>query len=188
MKLTPDILLNAYANGIFPMAPSAQSAEIEWYAPDPRSVLDLKEFHAPKRLMRTYRARPYGLTVDQDFSAVIRACASLRADTWLNDELIAIYEELHRQGHAHSVEAWQEGKLVGGLYGVTVPTAAIFCGESMFSTQRDASKLCLVRLVEWLQSRRFTHLDAQFQTEHLAQFGFAEIPREAYENLLGLVD
>jgi len=166
------------------MAPARGSSEINWYAPDPRAVLKLDEFHAPARLMRTYRQRNYALTVDQDFPAVIRACADAREDTWLNDELIELYCELHRGGHAHSVEAWDGGQLVGGLYGVTVPDRPIFCGESMFSRARDTSKLCLVRLVEWLRERNFEWLDAQFQTDHLAQFNFREISQMQYESLL----
>jgi len=195
MKLTPDILLAAYAQGIFPMAPARGSDEIKWYAPDPRAVLKLDEFHAPSRLMRSYRRPTYNLTVDKDFPAAIRACADVRDDTWLNDELMGLYIELHRLGHAHSVEAWQDDQLAGGLYGVAVPNIAhgvavpgrsIFCGESMFSYARDASKLCLVHLVEWLRGHGFTHLDAQFQTGHLAQFNFKEISQVRYEELLRL--
>ena len=166
------------------MASARDGKAIKWYAPDPRAVLKLDEFHASKRLMRSYRQRHYALTVDQDFPAVIRACANVRADTWLNDDLIALYCELHAAGQAHSVEAWEDKKLIGGLYGVMVPNSLIFCGESMFSRVTDASKLCLVRLVEWLVGQDFTHLDAQFQTPHLAQFGFKEMGQGEYLRLL----
>jgi len=195
MNLTPEILLTAYAQGIFPMAAGRGSDEIKWYAPDPRAVLKLDEFRAPSRLMRSYRRPTYNITVDKNFPAVIRACAETREDTWLNDELMALYIELYGLGHAHSVEAWQDGQLVGGLYGVAVPNIVhgvavpgktIFCGESMFSRARDASKLCLVHLVEWLRSYGFTHLDAQFQTDHLAQFNFKEISQVQYRKLLQL--
>jgi leucyl/phenylalanyl-tRNA--protein transferase len=192
--LTPEILLAAYANGIFPMAPARGSAEIKWYAPDPRAVLKLDQFHAPKRLLRSYRNLiNQTLTIDQDFSAVIRACAERNDDTWINDEIITCYTALHCLGHAHSVEIWRGEELIGGLYGVVVPKieygvivpgGRVFCGESMFSRARDASKLCLVKLVEWLQAQGFTHLDAQFQTEHLAQFGFQEISQLQYKQLI----
>jgi leucyl/phenylalanyl-tRNA--protein transferase len=125
----------------------------------------------------------YSLTINQNFPAVINACAA-RDETWLNDELIALYIELHQMGHADSVECWQGTALVGGLYGVRVPDAPVFCGESMFSTARDASKLCLVRLVEHLRAEGFAWLDAQFQTPHLAQFNFKDMRRADYEKLL----
>ncbi len=166
------------------MAPARGSDEIRWYAPDPRAVLKLDEFHAPRRLVRSYRAQIYDLTIDKDFPAVIRACAETRDETWLNDELIELYIELHRTDYAHSIEAWHGGQLVGGLYGVTVPGRPIFCGESMFSRARDASKLCLVRLIQWLRARNFEYLDAQFQTGHLAQFNFREISQVQYNQLL----
>lgn len=182
--LTPEILLAAYAQGIFPMASSRRGRKINWYAPDPRAVLRLDEFHAPRRLMRTYRNLiNQTLTVNRDFPAVINACAA-RDETWLNDELIALYIELHRMGRAHSIELWHGSELAGGLYGVSVPDRPIFCGESMFSRSRDASKLCLVELVIWLKSKGFTWLDAQFQTPHLEQFGFREMPQAEYQNLL----
>ncbi len=183
-QLTPEILRAAYAQGIFPMASSRTGKKISWYAPDPRAVLKLDEFHAPRRLMRTYRNLiNQTITVNRDFPAVIHACAA-RDETWLNDELIALYIELHRTGHAHSIELWHGTELAGGLYGVTVPGAPIFCGESMFSRSRDASKLCLIELVNWLKSREFKWLDAQFQTGHLSQFGFKEVPQGEYQKLL----
>lgn len=182
--LTPEILLTAYAQGIFPMASSRHGKKINWYAPDPRAVLKLDEFHAPRRLLRTYRNLiNQTITVDKDFPAVINACA-MRDETWLNDELLALYIELHRMGHAHSVEIWNGRELAGGLYGVSVPGGSIFCGESMFSRTRDASKLCLVELVNWLKTNGFIWLDAQFQTPHLEQFGFAEMPHAEYQKLL----
>ena len=193
-SLTPHTLLTAYAQGIFPMASSRGGKKITWYEPDPRAVLKLDEFHAPRRLMRSYRNLiNQTLMVDKDFPAVINACAA-REETWLNDELIAVYIELHRMGHAHSIELWQDGALAGGLYGVAVPAIIggeirpgrhIFCGESMFSRARDASKLCLIFLVEWLRGQGFEYLDAQFQTPHLSQFGFQEVTREDYQKILG---
>ncbi|HCM83511.1 MAG TPA: leucyl/phenylalanyl-tRNA--protein transferase [Alphaproteobacteria bacterium] len=184
MQLTPEVLLNAYAQGIFPMASSRHGTEIKWYEPDPRAVLRLDEFHAPKRLLRTYRNLiNQTITVGKDFPAVIHACTE-RDETWLNDELIDLYIQLHRQGHAHSIELWDGKTLAGGLYGVAVPGVPVFCGESMFSRARDASKLCLVELVNYLKSNGFKWLDAQFQTSHLSQFGFAEMRRTDYLNLL----
>lgn len=184
MQLTPDLLLSAYQEGIFPMASSRRGKKINWYAPEMRAVVKLDEFHAPRRLMRSYRNLiNQTLTVDKDFPAVINACAA-RDETWLNDELIALYIKLHRMGHAHSIELWNGNELSGGLYGVAVPDAQVFCGESMFSCARDASKLCLVELVNWLKNNGFLWLDAQFQTDHLSQFGFTEMPREEYIKLL----
>lgn len=182
--LTSQTLLQAYAQGIFPMASSRHGKKINWYGPDPRAVLKLDQFHTPRRLMRTYRNLiNQTITVDRDFPAVIHACAE-REETWLNDELIALYIELHRMGHAHSIELWHGDELAGGLYGVAVPGRPVFCGESMFSRVRDASKLCLVELVNWLKNNNFEWLDAQFQTPHLAQFGFSEMPRMEYQKLL----
>jgi leucyl/phenylalanyl-tRNA--protein transferase len=184
--LTPELLLRAYAHGIFPMADSAASRELHWYDPPLRAIIPLDErFHVPRRLARTIHQQPYELRLNSAFEAVMRACAAPAPDrpkTWINDEIVDLYTTLHRRGHAHSVEAWQDGQLVGGLYGVSL--GATFFGESMFSTKRDASKIALVHLVTLLRQAGFTLLDAQFQTEHLSQFGTIEVTRDAYQHLL----
>jgi len=187
--LTPDILLQAYASGIFPMADSAESQELYWFDPPLRGIIPLNDgFHVPRRLRRTLRQRPFRITFNQAFGEVMRACAAptdapRRQKTWINAEILSLYGALHRQGHAHSVEAWDnEDKLVGGLYGVHL--GAAFFGESMFSRATDASKISLVYLVSLLRHRGFTLLDTQFQTEHLQQFGTQEIPRTQYRQRL----
>jgi leucyl/phenylalanyl-tRNA--protein transferase len=185
--ITPEILLRAYAAGIFPMAESATSqAELRWYDPPIRAVIPLDErFHIPHRLQRTLRKQPYRMTTDTCFEQVMRACAAPRPDhpdTWINEEIIGLYTTLHRGGYAHSIEAWLGDVLVGGLYGVSLGTA--FFGESMFSRKTDASKIALVYLVDTLRKGGFTLLDTQFQTEHLAQFGTYEITREIYHHNL----
>jgi len=175
---TPDMVLQAYRAGFFPMAPDRESAEIRWYDPDVRGVLPIAGLHVPKRLQRTVRKRIYQITFDRDFEAVMRGCASARSDTWINDEIIALYTALYYQGFAHSVEAWKGGKLVGGLYGIVLGGA--FFGESMFSTSVDASKVALVHLVARLWKQGFELLDTQFVNEHLRQFGVYSIPRAEY--------
>ncbi|MFQ5436219.1 MAG: leucyl/phenylalanyl-tRNA--protein transferase, partial [Anaerolineae bacterium] len=163
MKLIPELLLSAYAQGIFPMA--HEDGRILWYDPDPRAILPLTGFHAPRRLLRTVRQDVFEVRVDSAFTAVMRACAAPapnREETWINEELIAAYTQLHRLGFAHSVEAWQGGKLVGGLYGVTL--RGLFAGESMFSWKTDASKVALVHLVWRLREGGFQLLDVQFMT------------------------
>lgn len=179
MLLTPELLLSAYCQGIFPMA---HDDDIYWYDPDPRAILPLDGFHVPRSLARTVRSGRFDIRRDADFAAVIRGCgapAHGREETWISPEIIAAYEELHRLGFAHSVEAWQDGKLVGGLYGVAV--RGLFAGESMFSTARDASKVALVHLVQHLRARQFVLLDIQFMTDHLRRFGALEISRAAYK-------
>jgi leucyl/phenylalanyl-tRNA---protein transferase len=179
-----ELLLRAYARGIFPMA-DPRTGAIDWYSPDPRAVIPLDAFHVPKSVARLVKAGTFEVRSDSDFEAVIRACSESRpgrAETWLNERLIRAYLQLHRAGFAHSVEARREGTLVGGLYGVHL--GAAFFGESMFSRPeaggRDSSKVCLVKLVEWLRAGCFRLLDTQFKTPHLARFGCAEIPREEY--------
>jgi len=177
-----DALLNAYASGWFPMA--AAPGEIRWYSPDPRGIIPLDRFHVPSRLARTLRARPFDIRVDTNFRSVIEACAE-RPDpdgNWIDREIIDSYCALHVQGFAHSVEAWQEGALVGGLYGVALGGA--FFGESMFHHVSDASKAVLVALVERLRARGYALLDTQWVTDHLLQFGAVEIPRRRYLRLL----
>lgn len=183
---TPQILLQAYRSGIFPMAESAKAPELHWYDPPQRTIFPLDTFHVGRRLRRTIRQRPYRITCDQDFSAVISGCAQAqsptRQETWINAEIIALYTALHRQGNAHSLEAWQNDKLVGGLYGVHIGGA--FFGESMFSTATDASKICLVTLVALLRQQGFALLDCQFKNPHLVQFGAQTISRAAYQRRL----
>ena len=184
-ELRPDTLLCAYSVGIFPMANDRHDREIFWVEPRRRGILPLEAFHVPKSLRKVIRRGVYEVTVDRDFAGVIRACAEptpARPRTWLNDELIEAYCDLHAAGHAHSVESWREGELVGGLYGVSM--GAAFFGESMFSRGRDASKVALVRLVERLKAGGFLLLDSQFMTEHLRRFGGIEIDRGLYRRLL----
>lgn len=179
--LTPELLLRAYANGVFPMAESADSDELMWFDPPYRGVLPLEQFHVPRRLRKTVRHFPFTVTVDQDFRGVMEGCAAAgpqRPSTWINTEILDAYCRLHALGFGHSVECWRDGKLVGGLYGVTL--GAAFFGESMFSTATDASKVALVHLVARLVRQGFQLLDTQFITEHLAQFGAQEIPRHRY--------
>ncbi len=176
--IPPDLLLRAYASGWFPMAQGAtDDAAIEWFSPDPRAVIPFDVFHVPARLARTARRRPYDLVIDHDFEGVMRACAE-RDETWINEPLLQSYVELHRRGFAHSVEARREGRLAGGLYGVSLRGA--FFGESMFHTETDASKLALVALVERLRARGYVLLDIQWVTPHLAQFGATAISRRRY--------
>ncbi|MER3419401.1 MAG: leucyl/phenylalanyl-tRNA--protein transferase [Chloroflexota bacterium] len=174
--LTPDLLVRAYCVGFFPMADSRRG-HIRWYSPDPRAVIPLDTFHVPRSLRRTMRRGRFDVRVNRAFGAVIRACAD-RPETWISDEIVRAYEDLHALGLAHSVETWQEERLVGGLYGVALGGA--FFGESMFSRVTDASKVALVALVERLRARGFTLLDTQFLTPHLARFGAVEIARAEY--------
>lgn len=185
MEVTPKLLLKAYACGIFPMSESADDPGIFWVEPELRGVLPLDTFHIPKRLARTVRQNVYEVRVDTAFDEVVRLCAEQtqeREETWINQRIIDLYCELHRMGHCHCVECWQDGNLVGGLYGVRLRGA--FFGESMFSRARDASKVALVHLVQRLNAGGFALLDAQFITEHLKQFGAVQIPRDAYEIVL----
>ena len=183
--LTPDLLLCAYASGLFPMANDRHDPTIHWIDPRRRGVLPLHQFHQPKSLRKAIRRGQFEIRIDSDFAQVIEACAEVRAErprTWLNDELIALYRALHRRGYAHSVETWADGRLVGGLYGVSL--GAAFFGESMFTRERDASKVALVALVERLRAGGYRLLDTQFVTDHLRQFGALEIAREQYHREL----
>jgi len=180
-RLDPDLLLRAYAGGIFPMAESADDPELFWVEPEKRGVLPLDGFHLARRLARTVRAERFAVTCDTDFDAVIDGCAAPapgREGTWINAEIRRLYGELFRRGHVHTVEVRRDGTLVGGLYGVRIGGA--FFGESMFSRETDASKVALVHLVARLRIGGFVLLDAQFITAHLARFGAIEIPRRAY--------
>ena len=181
-ELTPEIILQAYRAGIFPMAAHRESAEINWYDPERRGVLPIAGLHVAKSLRRTIKKRPYHLTFDRAFAQVMRGCADARPATWINHEMIALYTALHRQGDAHSVEAWKDGRLVGGLYGIALGGA--FFGESMFSAAPDASKIALVYLAARLWRQGFELLDTQFTNDHLRQFGVYAVSRAEYRRRL----
>ena len=183
--LTPELVLAAYARGLFPMAERRDDPHLYWVSPEKRGLLPLENFHVPHRLARTMRSGRFQVTCDRAFADVMKGCAAPapgREDTWINLEILRLYTALAASGHAHSVECWLEGKLVGGLYGVKL--GAAFFGESMFSIARDASKVALVHLVEGLLRGGFVLLDTQFLTAHLARFGAVEIPSERYLTLL----
>jgi leucyl/phenylalanyl-tRNA--protein transferase len=183
--LTADLLLRAYAIGIFPMADSADDPDIFWVDPEWRGIIPLHDFHVPQRLKRTIKSSPFVIRCDSAFEAVIRGCAAPAEDrqrTWINDKIVRLYLELFRRGFAHSVETWYEGELVGGLYGVSL--AGAFFGESMFSRVTDASKVALVHLVARLIRSGYMLLDTQFVTSHLQRFGAIEIPRAEYRRML----
>jgi leucyl/phenylalanyl-tRNA--protein transferase len=185
IELSPELLLRAYAAGLFPMAESAEDPDLFWIDPDPRGVLPLDRFHLPRRLKRTLRSGQYEIRVDSAFEAVMRGCAEpteMRPKTWINDEILRLYGALFEQGYAHSVEAWRGGELAGGLYGVAL--RGVFFGESMFSRAADASKVALVHLVARLVRGGFRLLDTQFVTDHLRRFGAVEIPRADYHRQL----
>ena len=180
-KFTAEHLIKAYALGIFPMAESADAERVFWVDPEYRGILPLRGFHVPARLARTVRQDFFDVRVDLDFPGMMRACAKSREErpsTWINQEILDLYTELHERDLAHSVECWKDGHLVGGLYGVTLGGA--FFGESMFHRVTDASKVALVVLVERLRDRWFVLLDTQWQTEHLTQFGTYLIPKTEY--------
>ena len=185
LRLTPELLIAAYCQGVFPMARSRHAAGIEWYSPDPRGVLPLDRFHCPRTLRQRIRQRVFDVRCDTAFALVVEGCAQPRPghpDTWINREIRQAYAELHAMGFAHSVEAWRGGRLVGGLYGVALGGA--FFGESMYHRPdlggTDASKVCLAWLVEHLRSRGFTLLDTQMTSEHMSRFGVVEISRRQY--------
>jgi leucyl/phenylalanyl-tRNA--protein transferase len=179
MKLTVEFLEACYRAGAFPMADGY--GRIEFYRSDPRSVLEFEDLRVSKSLGRVIRKGVYEVRVDEDFEGVVRACAD-REETWINAEIVAAYTRLHRAGKAHSVETYREGRLVGGLYGVSLGGA--FMGESMFSRASDASKVCLVHLVGRLQERGYVLLDCQIQNDHLARMGAKEIPGAEYDRRL----
>jgi len=185
-RLTPDILLRAYAGGIFPMAESADASDLRWFDPPVRALIPLDDsFHVPRSLKRSIKKQPYTIVLNTKFDQVIRACAAPakgRATTWINRTIVDLYTQLHKCSHAHSIEAWDGKELVGGLYGVSLGGA--FFGESMFSRRPDASKIALVYLVALLRHCGFTLLDTQFQTAHLAQFGTFEVTRVNYHHFL----
>lgn len=177
--IDPEVLLQGYRLGVFPMA--MEGGEIEWFSPNPRAILPLDKFHVPHTVERAARRKSFEIRINTSFVQVIQQCAQ-RPETWINDEIVESYTRLHQLGHAHSVETWENNELAGGLYGVAIGGA--FFGESMFHHIRDASKIALVALAERLRERRFTLLDTQWVTPHLAKFGAIEIPRPQYLHLL----
>ncbi len=181
MCLTPELLLYGYQEGIFPMADPHDGDRIYWYRPRRRGVLPLDAFHVPKSLAQLVRREAFAVTSNRTFEAVMRACAD-RTSTWISEEIIAAYTALHRRGYAHSVECWQDERLVGGLYGVSIGGA--FFGESMFHRVGNASKVALVHLVRRLHRGGFVLLDTQYRTPHLKQFGLLEISSAEYERRL----
>lgn len=179
--LTAELLLKIYASGIFPMADDANDPTLFWVDPEERGILPLDTFYVSRRLQRTLSHTPFDMRLDTAFDEVVAACAAPRLDrptTWINSEILRLVSELHRMGHAHSVECWRAGELVGGLYGIALGGA--FFGESMFSRATDASKIALCHLVARLRHGGYTLLDTQFVTEHLERFGVVEIPRADY--------
>ncbi len=180
--IDPNVLLNAYSQGIFPMG---EDGEIFWYDPDPRTILPLNDFHIPRSLTKRIRKGGFEVRFSSDFRRVMELCAAPapgREQTWITPPIIETYCILHQHGFAHSVETWMDGDLVGGLYGVTL--RGLFAGESMFSLATDSSKIALVYLVERLKTHGFVLLDTQFTTDHLLRFGATEISREAYKRRL----
>jgi leucyl/phenylalanyl-tRNA--protein transferase len=185
IEITPEVLLKAYACGIFPMAESADDPALYWIEPDMRGIIPLEGFHVPARLARTVRATPFTVWVDRDFDAVVDGCAEAkddRARTWINERIRKIYRSLFEHGHCHSIEVYDGDKLVGGLYGVALGGA--FFGESMFHRARDASKVALVHLVARLRAGGYRLLDTQYVTDHLKTFGAVEVPKRRYHKLL----
>jgi leucyl/phenylalanyl-tRNA--protein transferase len=185
IDITPEVLLKAYSCGIFPMAESADDPALYWIEPERRGIIPLERFHLPARLARTVRSTHFTVAVDCDFDAVVDGCAQPqpgRTRTWINGRIRNLYRKLYERGDCHTVEVYDEGKLIGGLYGVSLGRA--FFGESMFHRQRDASKIALVHLVARLKAGRYRLLDTQFVTEHLRTFGAIEVSRPVYHKLL----
>ncbi|MCC7529124.1 MAG: leucyl/phenylalanyl-tRNA--protein transferase [Candidatus Melainabacteria bacterium] len=174
-EFTAELVLRAYTAGIFPMG--HDDGIIRWYSPDPRCIIPLDEFHTSKRLARTIRQGKFALKVNADFEKIMRLCAE-RESTWITDEIVRVYCELHKHGFAHSVEAYLDGQIAGGLYGVSIGGA--FMGESMFHIATDASKVCLAYLVERMKERGFILLDSQYVTDHLSTFNAIQISRQEY--------
>ena len=185
IEITPQVLLKAYACGIFPMAESAEDNALYWIEPERRGILPLERVHVPKSLTRTIRRGGFEVKIDNDFEGVIEGCAAPRSgrrSTWINARIRSLYRDLFALGHCHTVEVWQDGELMGGLYGVHLGRA--FFGESMFSKARDASKIALVYLIARLKYGGFTLLDTQFVTGHLSRFGAIEVSRQEFQRLL----
>jgi leucyl/phenylalanyl-tRNA--protein transferase len=185
VEITPEVLLKAYACGIFPMAESAEDPALYWIEPEKRGIIPLDTFHVPSRLARTVRADRFSIAINRDFEGVLDGCADPapgRTRTWINTRIRTLYCKLYDIGHCHSVEAYENGELAGGLYGVCLGRA--FFGESMFHRARDASKVALVHLVARLKASGFMLLDTQFVTSHLQTFGAIEVPQRQYHKLL----
>jgi leucyl/phenylalanyl-tRNA--protein transferase len=185
VEITPEVLLKAYACGIFPMAESADDPALYWIEPEKRGVIPLDTFHVPGRLARTVRSERFAIHVNRDFDGVLDGCAEPRpgrARTWINTRIRVLYQKLYQIGHCHSIEAYEDGRLAGGLYGVCLGRA--FFGESMFHRGRDASKVALVHLVARLKAGGFQLLDTQFVTDHLKTFGALEVSRRQYHRML----
>ena len=183
--LTPDMLLRAYSIGVFPMAEDRDDPELVWVDPRMRGIIPMSKFHVPRRLRRTVRNDTFEVTFDRDFAGVIEGCAEAtegRPRTWINSRIVDLYTSLHFKGHGHSVECWQDGDLVGGLYGISLK--GVFFGESMFSRATDASKVALVHLAAKLSVGGYAFIDTQFITKHLSRFGAIEVPRNEYRGLL----
>lgn len=177
---TPEIVLEAYTQGFFPMADS-NNGQIYWHSPDPRAIIPLETSKMPRSLKKTIQKENFKFTINADFEFVIRAC-SQRDETWINDEIIEVYNEVHKMGFAHSVETWKDGKIVGGLYGVCISKA--FFGESMFTNVSGASKAAFYYLIDFLKQNNFELLDTQFINEHTEKLGAIEIPRNIYLTIL----
>lgn len=187
MGLTPDLILNAYANGAFPMADARESADQEFYMPIKRGVFDLTEVKIPRRLARRLRNHPFTFAIDQDFERIVASCAEVQrsheSGTWINGEIERVFNELHQLGHAHCLGAYdQSGQLLGGLYGLHLGN--LFFGESMFAHTTDASKACLIALFAVLKEAGFSHIDAQMPNPHLTQFGLQDWPNERFLEVL----
>lgn len=185
--ITPEILLQAYAIGVFPMAESQESEELYWFDPDPRTIIPLDDFHISRRLERTLRQQKFQITYDTAFTEVMKKCAEPapdREETWINDNILNLYTQLHRYGYAHSIETWQNDTLVGGVYGVSI--GGLFAGESMFSRVTDASKVALASLLKHLNQQGFRLFDVQYTTNHLKTFGAIEISKDDYKKRLSL--
>lgn len=183
-KITTELIIAAYSQGVFPMAEKATSTDVYWVDPEMRGIIPLDKFHLSKKLSQNIRKRKFEIRVDTDFDQVIRGCAASyatakREETWINNQIITLYGKLFEQGIVHTIESWQNNKLVGGLYGLSLGGA--FCGESMFHTVTDASKVALAYLVARLKVGNYKLLDTQFITSHLSQFGAMEIPRHDYK-------
>jgi leucyl/phenylalanyl-tRNA--protein transferase len=181
VTITPELLLHAYRNGLFPMAQDRDDPELFWVEPRRRGVIPLDGFHISRSLAKRLKRMDYSVTLNQNFARVMMACAD-RPETWINDEIHQLYNEIHQQGHAHSLEVWQDDQMIGGVYGGVV--GAAFCGESMFSRARDGSKIALAWMVDHLNRTGFRLFDTQFITSHLASLGAQEIPRAQYMDRL----
>jgi len=184
-EIGPELALRAYALGVFPMATSADSEKLNWYFPNQRGVIPLDAFHIPRRLAKTVRQRRFDIRYDTAFSDVVDGCAAAtvrRRDTWINSKIKALFVDLHKLGHAHSIETWLNDDLVGGIYGLRL--GGVFFGESMFSRVRDASKVALVHLVGQLRWGGFTLFDTQFTNRHLDQFGVTTMPAQRFQRAL----